>query len=141
MRIDIENPFPTQNLFDTFFMKREIIFHKNYIHAEIFIFLNSSRRDESNHVFHFFIPPFEDYDIPGLKVRFKDVGSNTLPYLYGITRGQRNDGGPKIPVPSRKKNNFAVPVPPVPQNPIPFTFKQLFFIQYLFCRTEDGMGE
>ena len=40
--------------------------------------------------------PFEvPYEIPGLDVRLTDVGSNTRPYLYAITRGQRNDGGEK----------------------------------------------
>ena len=36
----------------------------------------------------------EDYEIPGLKGRLT-VGSNTKPYLYDITRGQRSAGGPK----------------------------------------------
>ena len=39
-------------------MKREIIFRKIMIYAKIFIFLNSSRRDESNHMSQLFIQRF-----------------------------------------------------------------------------------
>ena len=53
-----ESGFRQKIYLTLFFMKREIIFRKIMIDAKIFIFLNSSRRDESNHMSQFFIQRF-----------------------------------------------------------------------------------
>ena len=50
-----ESGFRQKIYLTLFFMEREIIFRKIMIYAKFFIFLNSSRRDEFNHMSQFFI--------------------------------------------------------------------------------------